>query len=514
MENGENRNHKNIIVRKKNTKKLSKAQSLSKKKTTPKVSVKSVKESKSGSNNKNRKTKAKSTVTLRGSSKKKTVTGKKTVTTKKTPKKKTAQKKTSIRDNGSGVKKIPKRKTSRTKTPRLSMSPSKQHKGNITKIKVVGVGGCGGNIATRLYEEFPRGVEVVVINTDTQDLTHNRAHKKLYIGKQTTKGLGAGMDPELGRQSAEESREEIAAALEGADMVFVTAGFGGGTGSGAAPVVAEVAKELGILCIGVVTKPFSFEGAQREQIAHDALERLKDRVDTYIIITNDKIFSLIDKRTSLSKAFSIIDNILKNAVVGMAELILSPGIINVDFADIKSIMQHSGPAIIGVGTGHGKERALAAANTALNSPLLETSIEGAKGVLFSVSGRKDVGMAEVNEVARAISENVDSTARIIFGTYYDRKVNKGQVKVTVIATGFGSSYGKNYSLFSDFETEPKHAIISPDTPTQELPEEDDNYNETEPSQSSAQELFEDGYEEEDESFWDVPAFLRRKGKKK
>jgi cell division protein FtsZ len=496
-------------MKKKNAKTLSKAQSSSKKKTTTRTSAKSVKKNKrikvkgnkSGSSNKSKKSNTKS------------ATHKKTIVPKKALKKKTIQKKTSVGNNVSGIKKMSKKKTS-TKTPRLSMS-SKQHKGNITRIKVVGVGGCGGNVATRLYEEFPRGVEVVVVNTDTQDLAHNRAHKKLYIGKQTTKGLGAGMDPELGRQAAEENREEIAAALEGSDMVFVAAGFGGGTGSGAAPVVAEIAKELGILCIGVVTKPFSFEGAQREQIAHDAIERLKDRVDTYIIINNDNIFSIIDRRTSLVKAFSIIDNILKNAVVGMAELILSPGIINVDFADIKSIMQHSGPAIIGVGTGNGKERALAAANAALNSPLLETSIEGAKGVLFSVSGRKDVGMAEVNEVARAISENVDSTARIIFGTYYDRKVNKGQVKVTVIATGFGSSYGKNYSLFSDFETEPKHAIISPDTPAQELPEEDhDHPNEIEPSQSSAQELFEDGYEEEDESFWDVPTFLRRKGKKK
>lgn len=319
------------------------------------------------------------------------------------------------------------------------------------KIKVIGVGGAGGNALTRMHDFFPRGVELIAINTDIQDLQECNARKKIYIGRQITKGLGAGMNPELGKQAAEENRDEIAQALAGADMIFIAAGFGGGTGSGAAPVVAEIAQEMGILTVAIVTKPFSFEGSQRAQIAQDALIKLKDRVDTFITISNDKIFSVIDKDTSLRKAFEAIDEILKNAVLGITELIMSPGIINVDFADVKAIAQNSGPSIIGVGIGSGKDRAGIAAHAALSSPLLETVIDGAKGVLFSISGHRDIKMSEVNEIARIISENVDPSARIIFGTYYDRRLNKGNIKVTLIATGFGTSFGKNMSLFGDFE---------------------------------------------------------------
>ncbi len=430
----------------------------------------------------------------------KKVAAKKKLAAKKKP---TAKKKVIVKKKVIAKKKPVAKKSSSTK--KRTTRKSSASRGSITKIKVVGVGGCGGNVATRLYDEFPRGVEVVVINTDLQDLAHTRAHKKLYIGKQTTRGLGAGMDPELGSRSAEENREEITQALVGSDMVFVTAGFGGGTGSGAAPIVAEIAKEMGILTVAVVTRPFSFEGEQRSQIAEDALGRLRDRVDTFIIITNDNIFSLIDAQTPLAKAFSIIDGILKNAVVGVAELILSPGIINVDFADIKYIMQHSGPAIIGAGIGKGKERALMAANAALNSPLLETSIDGAKGILFSVSGRKDVRMNEINEIAKVIAENADSTARIIFGTYYDRKVSKGTIKVTLIATGFGSSYSKNHTLFTDFDTFTRDGIID---------EEDYKESSNPKPEEKKPEPISEVEESEEESMWDVPAFLRKKGRKK
>lgn len=411
------------------------------------------------------------------------------------------------------------------------------------KIKVIGVGGAGGNALTRMYDYFPRSVDLIAINTDLQDLHECQARKKIYIGKQITKGLGAGMNPELGRQAAEENREDIAKALEGADMIFITAGFGGGTGSGATPVVAEIAQEMGILTVAVVTRPFSFEGTQRTQIAQEALLRLKDRVDTYITIANDKIFSIIDKDTTLRKAFEEIDEVLKNAVLGITELIMSAGIINVDFADIKTIVQNSGPSIIGVGIGSGKDRALVAARSALNSPLLETVIDGAKGVLFSVSGHRDVKMSEVNEIAKTISENVDPNARIIFGTYYDRKINKGQIKVTIIATGFGASFGKNISLFGDFDR--FNAVRSQDTveervspliahepaaprkeslfdlPTFVKKDHDAETPDEELAQrlgdSEQEESFEKthGFEEETEENddkWEIPAFLRRKKK--
>ncbi len=429
----------------------------------------------------------------------------------------------------------------------------------IAKIKVVGVGGAGGNALTRMHEYFPRGVELIAINTDLQDLQESEARKKIYIGKQITKGLGAGMNPELGKQAAEENRDEIANALQGADMIFITAGFGGGTGSGAAPVVAEIAQEMGILTVAIVTKPFSFEGTQRSQIAQEALLKLKDRVDTYITISNDKIFSVIDKDTTLRKAFEAIDEVLKNAVLGITELIMSPGIINVDFADVKTIVQNSGTSIIGVGVGSGKDRAVVAARGALNSPLLETIIDGAKGVLFSISGHRDVKMNEINEIAQIISENVDPNARIIFGTYHDRRLNKGSIKVTLIATGFGTSFGKNVSLFGDFEEfsrAPKadsvearvsplitHESVAPrkeslfDLPMfakkdgearqSTVPVRAEAKKETKEIKNEAyiseKERDEDDAElpaphafieeqEDDDSVWDIPAFLRRKKK--
>jgi cell division protein FtsZ len=393
-----------------------------------------------------------------------------------------------------------------------TFSGKKDKKTSIPKIKVIGIGGGGGNAISRMYDYFPKSVDLIAINTDAQDLEYCHAKKRLVIGKSVTKGLGAGMNPEVGRLAAEESREEIAQLLSGADMIFLTSGFGGGTGSGATPVIAEIAQEMGILTSAIVTKPFSFEGIQRAQIAQDAIIKLKDRVDSFITVSNDKIFSVIDKDTSMHKAFEAIDEVLKNAVLGVAELIISPGIINVDFADIKSIMQNSGAAIIGVGIAGGKERATNASNIALNSPLLENVIDGAKGVLFSVSGHKDLKMSEINDIARLISESVDPGAKIIFGTYHDKKLNKGQIKVTLIATGFGSSYGRNYSLFTDFESFSKGGSIFQNSG--EVPNAKQSLKKEEkkeiiiPQKSRAEEQ-----EEEDEA-WDIPTFLRKKGKKK
>lgn len=317
--------------------------------------------------------------------------------------------------------------------------PKKNGGRSLARIKVVGVGGGGGNAISRMREDFIKGVEFIAINPDVQDLDYCNAHRKLYIGKNVTRGLGAGMNPELGRQAAEENRTEIADALKGADLVFITCGLGGGSGSGGISVVAEVAKEVGALTVAVVTKPFSFEGKQRMDIAVGALGKLKEKVDAYIIVPNDKIFSVINKETSIVKAFEAIDDVLRNAVQGIAELIAMPGIINIDFADVKAIMQNAGSTIVGLGIASGKDRAVTAINQAINSPLLESTVEGARGVLFGVSGGRDLKMNEINDVAKIIADNVDVSAKIIFGAYHDRKLKQGQIKVTVIATGFNGT---------------------------------------------------------------------------
>jgi len=314
---------------------------------------------------------------------------------------------------------------------------------NLAKIRIVGVGGAGGNAVTRMSDEFPRGTDSVVINTDVQDLNFCIARKKVYIGKNLTKGLGTGMNPDLGRQAAEENQAEIAEALSGADMVFLTAGFGGGTGTGALPIVAEIAKDLGILTVAIVTKPFVFEGFERRRIAEEGIARIKDKVDTLITIPNDRIFSVINQNTPLIKAFEAVDEILKNSVIGVADLITTTGIINVDFADVKAIIQNAGSAIIGIGYSTGAERATTAAHLAINSPLLEISIDGAKRILFSVAGHRDLKMSEINDVARMIAEHANSSAKIIFGAHHDRKLKKGQLKVTLIAADFNGDVVKS-----------------------------------------------------------------------
>lgn len=305
-----------------------------------------------------------------------------------------------------------------------------------TKIKVVGIGGAGGNAVSRMAHCQVQGVELIAINCDDQDLHKNKAHQKLRIGRSLTKGLGAGMNPETGRLAAQENKEEITQLLSGADMVFITCGLGGGTGTGAAPVVAEIAKSQGALVVAVVTTPFSFEGAYRGQIAKKGLEILRSKVDTLLIIPNDKILQQADKKISLVSAFWTCDEILRQAVQGITDLILLPGIINVDFADVKTIMKDSGPAFFGQGCAKGERRVETAVNLAVESPLLDFSINGAKGILFNVSGGNDLSLTEIDEAANIITKNADSRARVIFGAVFDKRLQKEEIKITIIATGF------------------------------------------------------------------------------
>lgn len=304
------------------------------------------------------------------------------------------------------------------------------------RIKVIGIGGSGCHAVTRMVEKKIHGVEFIAVNCDAQDLHQSKASAKIHIGKNLTKGLGAGMNPDIGRQAAEENRDEIADAVKGADMVFVTCGLGGGTGTGAAPILAEVAKESGALTVGVVTKPFAFEGAQRMRIAEDGWVKLRDRVDALITIPNDRLLNLVDKTTSLLSAFHICDDVLRQAVAGISDLITLPGLINVDFADVRAVMQDAGSAIMGVGIASGEDRAMQAARSAVSSPLLDIAMDGARGVLFNVSGGQDMTMWEINEAAKVITESIDKEAKLIFGAVHDERLKKGELKITVIATGF------------------------------------------------------------------------------
>jgi cell division protein FtsZ len=370
---------------------------------------------------------------------------------------------------------------------------------NLAKIRIVGVGGAGGNAVTRMNDEFPRGADFVVINTDVQDLNYCVARKKVYIGKNLTKGLGTGMNPDLGRQAAEENQAEIAEVLSGADMVFLTAGFGGGTGTGALPVVADIARDLGVLTVAIVTKPFVFEGFERRRIAEEGIARMKDKVDTLITIPNDRIFSVINKNTSLTKAFEAVDEILKNSVIGVADLIATAGIINVDFADVKTIIQNAGSAIIGIGTASGAERAATAAHLAINSPLLEISIDGARRILFSVSGHRDLKMSEVNDVARMISEHANSSAKIIFGAHHDRKLKKGELKVTLIAADFNGDVVKS----------PNSGMLPNLFVSEEIVAVDGT---KDPGKKEKKEKSGEEKKETPDDVYDIPAFLRKKRK--
>ncbi|MFH1193725.1 MAG: cell division protein FtsZ [bacterium] len=367
------------------------------------------------------------------------------------------------------------------------------------KIKVVGVGGSGGSAINRMIASKIKGVEFLAINTDVQALHFSKANKKINIGKQITRGLGAGMDPELGKKAAEESQNDIRESLKGTDMIFITCGMGGGTGSGASPMIAQIAKESGALTVAVVTKPFTFEGAQRREIAEKAYLQLSEVVDTIITIPNDRILQIIDKKTSLLDAFDIVDDVLRQGVQGISELITVPGLINVDFADVKTIMRDTGSALMGIGKGSGENRAVEAAKAAIHSPLLETTIDGAKGILFSITGGTDLGMNEVAEAAKIITQSADSNAKVIFGTVIDESL-KDEIRITVIATGFGAAkmpgaaQKNNYAFYphSDFvknNNEPPKAVKMKEKPV-------------EPEEKIA--------EKEDLDEIEIPPFLRKK----
>lgn len=315
------------------------------------------------------------------------------------------------------------------------------------RMKVVGVGGGGGNAVNRMIEELLEGVDFISVNTDAQALTNSKSGVKIQIGKKLTRGLGAGARPEIGRQAIEENRDEVARVMSNSDLVFVTCGMGGGTGTGAAPVVAKIARELGALTVGVVTRPFGFEGAQRLRLAESGISELRKAVDAVIIIPNDKLLAIVSRDTGIRNAFAMCDDILKQAVEGISDLITQTGIINVDFADVRSVMANAGSALMGIGTAMGDKRAELAARAAINSPLLEVSIHGAKGVLFSIAGGEDLGMLEVQDAANVITEAIDPEAKVIFGAVTDDTLKKGQVRVTVIATGFPESITRP-SLFA------------------------------------------------------------------
>ena len=318
---------------------------------------------------------------------------------------------------------------------------------SFTRIKVLGIGNSGTNSVNHMVRSRIKGVEFITVDTDAQKLHLSLASKKIHIGKNLTKGLGAGMDPEIGKRAAEETKSEIQDVIKGADMIFLACGMGGGTGTGAAPIVARAAREQGILTVAVTTKPFFFEGSHRMKIAEKGIEELAKEVDAIIIIPNDKLLQLAEKNTNFKDAFIRCDDVLRQAVEGISDLITTPGVINVDFADIKAVMANAGSALMGIGSASGEKRAEKAALAAINSPLLEVSIHGAKGVLFAISGGDDLTINEIQEAAKIITELIDKDAKVIFGTIRDEKLKKGEIKVTVIATSFPADMPRK-SLFS------------------------------------------------------------------
>jgi cell division protein FtsZ len=371
------------------------------------------------------------------------------------------------------------------------------------KIRVVGVGGSGGNAINRMIEARLKGIEFIAINTDAQALVHSLAPIKIQIGKELTRGLGAGANVEIGQKAIEENKEEVFETLKGSDMVFMTCGMGGGTGTGAGPYIAGIAKELGALTVGVVTRPFSFEGLRRKKIADQGISELADKVDTLVVIPNDRLLQVIDKKTSLNDAFLIVDDVLRQGVQGISDLITLHGIINVDFADVKTIMQDAGSALMGIGRASGDNRAIEAARAAIDSPLLELSIDGARGILFNITGGPDLGMYEIDEAAKAITEAADPEANIIFGSIIDEAMS-GEVKITVIATGFETEQAmsddkpklQRPTVASGYNQIPSRHVIEPIRPmantTIHQP----------PAAPEEEELKEDELE--------IPAFIRRK----
>jgi len=367
------------------------------------------------------------------------------------------------------------------------------------KIRVVGIGGAGCNLLNTMIEgQQISGVEFIAINTDAQDLSISKAVVKIPIGQNITKGLGAGADPEVGQQAAEESLEQIKANLEGSDMVFIAAGMGGGTGTGASPIVARIAKELGALTIGAVTKPFTFEGAQRMENADRGIELLKSEVDALITIPNQKLLEIADEHLSILDAFKMSDSVLSQGVQGISDLIVVPGLINVDFADVRSIMKDAGSALMGIGIGTGTDRATNAARDAISSPLIDISINGATGILFNIMGGMDITMKEVDAAANIIRENASPEANIIFGVTIDQSLND-QIKITVIATGFDNEYSKLTPPFRRPEPIIKRVEETP------KPQEQPPFNLDSPESTTLE-----NDSNEDFGTYDIPAFLRGK----
>jgi len=381
---------------------------------------------------------------------------------------------------------------------------------SFARIKVIGVGGSGGNAVNHMISSKVKGIDFIAVNTDSQDLHHSLAKKKIHVGKSLTKGLGTGMNPDLGRKAAEETREEIQDAIKGADMIFVTCGLGGGTGTGAAPIVARTAKEEGALTIGVVTKPFFFEGAYRSKIAEQGLEDLRKEVDALIVIPNDRLLNFVEKETTFSAAFAVCDEVLRQAVEGISDLITMPGIINVDFADIRAILSNAGSALMGIGFANGEKRAEEAALAAINSPLLDMSVNGAKGVLFAIAGGADMTMHEIQDAARIITESIDPEARVIFGAIKDDKLKKNELKITVIASGFPEQAYKN-SLFQEnvsveAENKKEDKKQQPATRAKKEIDKREIHNGLIGETKAEQNLIS---EEQDDDWSAIPAFLRR-----
>jgi len=369
---------------------------------------------------------------------------------------------------------------------------------NFAKIRVMGIGGGGTNaLNSMITQSNISGVDFIAVNTDAQSLLLNQAATKLQIGEDLTKGLGSGGNPDIGKQAAEESYEKIREMLDGTDMLFLTAGMGGGTGTGATPIIAKAAKEVGALTVAVVTKPFAFEGTRRMVAAEDGIEELKDKVDTLIVIPNQRILDVVDKKLSLLEAFKVADSVLTQGVQGISDLITLPGLINVDFADVKTIMQNAGSALMGIGTGVGENRAQTAARVAVASPLLEISMSGARGVLFNIIGGPDLTMSEVDEAAKIISSEADPDANIIFGATIDDTMHD-QMKITVIATGFDTTR----QTLKEFMTPTINRVMEqsqqPNQPSQP------KINEPEPPVPT------EAPKEDDDDSWDIPAFLRNR----
>jgi len=365
---------------------------------------------------------------------------------------------------------------------------------NFAKIRVMGVGGGGSNaLNSMITQSNIQGVDFISVNTDAQSLLLNQAATKLQIGEDLTKGLGSGGNPEIGKQAAEESYEKIKEMLDGTDMLFLTAGMGGGTGTGATSIIAKAAKEVGALTVAVVTKPFAFEGTRRMVAAEDGIEELKDKVDTLIVIPNQRILDVVDKKLSLLEAFKVADSVLTQGVQGISDLITLPGLINVDFADVKTIMQNAGSALMGIGTGVGENRAQTAARVAVASPLLEISMSGARGVLFNIIGGPDLTMSEVDEAAKIIAAEADPDANIIFGATIDESMHD-QMRITVIATGFDSTR----QTLKEFMTPTINRVMEQSQTTSQP-----KVNEPEPPVPSEAPV-------EEEDSWDIPAFLRNR----